>query len=172
MRRFVTAASRGKRVQDRCAAGDRALARPGGSPVSQTFSGKRMADGRLRRGFTLIEVLATLVMMGIVLPVAMHGVSLSLQAAGTARDSAEAVSMAEGKLSELAANTQVASGDQSGDFAPDRPQYQWRASTTLLDLGMEQITVRVTWASRGAERHVDVSTLVYRSGTTSSATGP
>ena len=46
----------------------------------------RHVFGRIaRRGFTLIEVLATLVLLGIVMPVAMRGVSLALAASSIAR---------------------------------------------------------------------------------------
>ena len=43
--------------------------------------GRRVA----RRGVSLVEVLATLVLVGIVLPAAMAGVTLSLRAASLAR---------------------------------------------------------------------------------------
>ena len=52
-------------------------------------------------GFTLVEVLATLVLMGIVIPVAMHGVSIAMSAASNARKTAEAATLAETKLNEL-----------------------------------------------------------------------
>ena len=55
-----------------------------------------------RGGFTLIEVLATMLLLGIVLPVAMRGVSVALSAAGTARHLSEAAVLAEAKLNELA----------------------------------------------------------------------
>ena len=54
-----------------------------------------------RAGFTLIEVLAALVLIGVVLPVAMKGVSIAMQAASHARHTGEAVELARHKLTEL-----------------------------------------------------------------------
>ena len=121
---------------------------------------------RGRRAFTLIEVLATLVVIGIILPVAMHGISLAVLAAGNARASAEASSLAQAKLSELSATTDFFPGSMSGDFGPDHPEYQWQVQTSSIDLGLEEMTVVVSWAARGQTRSVSVSTWAYRSGTT------
>ena len=57
-----------------------------------------------RAGFTLVEVLATLVLLGIVVPVAMRGVSVALAAAQTAKRTAEATSLAQSKLNEMIAD--------------------------------------------------------------------
>src|SRR3954453_3932771 len=74
-------------------------------------------------GFTLIEVLATLVLLGIALPVAMRGTTIALSAASRAKHTAEASALAESKLTEL--TTVITSGQlpgaASGDFAPDHP---------------------------------------------------
>ncbi|HEV8377776.1 MAG TPA: type II secretion system protein, partial [Tepidisphaeraceae bacterium] len=59
-----------------------------------------------RRGFTLLEVLATLILIGIILPAVMGGISLATAAAGEAKHKVEAVSLAQTKLSELLATTQ------------------------------------------------------------------
>src|SRR4051794_38319604 len=57
----------------------------------------------MRAGFTLIEVLATLVLLGIILPAAMRGVSIGLAMASHARHVTEAAQLAEAKLNELVA---------------------------------------------------------------------
>jgi prepilin-type N-terminal cleavage/methylation domain-containing protein len=117
---------------------------------------------RHRRGFTLIEVLTTMVVMAIILPVAMHGISVSLQAAEIAKRTAVATTLADGKLNDLASATQsVSAGTTSGDFMPDFPGYQWQATTTSLSLGLLQIDVQVSWTARDGPRKLSVSTLVY-----------
>lgn len=122
-----------------------------------------------RSAFTLIEVLTTMVVMAIVLPIAMHGISVSLQAAEMAKRTALAATLADGKLNDLVSNTsQISAGSQSGDFSPDYPGYQWQATTTSLALGLEQIDVQVTWRGRDGDRKVTVSTVIYPQGGTSS----
>jgi len=115
-----------------------------------------------RRGFTLLEVLATMVLMAIILPVTMHGISVGLAAAGSARKSVEAVTLAQNKLTELSTATQLTTSSQSGDFGADFPDFHWDSSTISRELSMVEIDVKVTWTSRGGERNVSLSTLVYK----------
>ena len=112
-----------------------------------------------RAGFTLVEVLATLVLLGIILPIAMQGVSMAMAAASNARRTAEATTLAETKLNELVADGTWASGSLSGDFAPLQPEYQWACLTQQRDYGLTEVAIRVTWADRGHVREMIVATL-------------
>lgn len=124
-----------------------------------------------RRGFTLLEVLATLVLMGIILYPVMHGISLATAAAGEAKHKVEAASLAQSKLAELMADFQTLNqtGAGSGSF-PDYPGYNWTSSIEQRDTNLSQISVRVTWFARGQERHVDLASMIYTSDS-SSGTG-
>jgi prepilin-type N-terminal cleavage/methylation domain-containing protein len=122
------------------------------------------------RAFTLVEVLATLVMLAIILPIAMRGVSMAMAAASNARRTAEATSLAEAKLNMLIADGTWASGSLSGDFSPDQPEYQWACLTQTRDYGLTEVAVRVTWSDRGQAREMIVATLALQSNT-NSATG-
>lgn len=121
---------------------------------------------RRRRGFTLPEVLATLVIVGIVLPVAMRGITVSLQAAGESRHKVEAGQLAQQKLSELLldrANTSSLNG--SGDFGDAWPDYKWESTSSTARLNttaeVDEVDVTVKWTAQGAERSVVLSTLVF-----------
>ena len=122
-----------------------------------------------RGGFTLIEVLATLLLVGIVLPVTMRGVSLALAAASNARHTAEATTLAETKLAEITTDTLSATTDGSGDFGADFPGYTWASQRVSRDYGLTEIMVRVSWIERGRTKALTVSTLKYDSA--SSSTG-
>lgn len=122
--------------------------------------------------FTLPEVLATLVLIGIVVPVAMSGISLALAAAGHARNTAQAASLGEAKLMELVATGQWAMSGSAGDFGTDWPQYRWTSQITNRDFNVSEIILVVTWTERGTEQSAVVSTLVYDTSlTTTSETG-
>jgi len=123
-----------------------------------------------RKGFTLIEVLAALLLIAIVLPVVMQGLSLASAAAGSARRRTEAAGLAESKLNELVATGSWQTGNVSGDFAPDWPEYRWEAALSTYSSdssgqSLEEIDLRVMWTQRGREESVALSTLVR--GTTS-----
>ena len=116
-----------------------------------------------RRGLTLIEVLATIVLIGIVLPSAMQGVSMCMNAASLARQRTEAAGLAEAKLNELLATSEWQFGATSGDFGEAWPGYQWTVGTSeFSDPTLQQLSIRVSWVSRGLERDVILSTLVYQ----------
>jgi type II secretion system protein I len=131
---------------------------------------------RSRAGFTLPEVLATLLLVAIVLPSVMQGISLATAAAGTARQRSEATALAESKLNELVATNQWQSGGLSGDFGEQWREYTWQAEVqSWVEPTARQLLVHVVWNARGRNYDVALATLVYSappvtSGTTSGTT--
>ena len=125
-------------------------------------SPSRLHPRRRATGFTLIEVLAAIVLVGIVVPVAMEAISLSLRSASDAKRKVEAAMLAENKLSELTTNLVLMTpGANSGDFAPDWPDYRWESGLVQRDVDLSELQVRVVWNSRGVDRFVSLSTFVY-----------
>jgi prepilin-type N-terminal cleavage/methylation domain-containing protein len=140
-----------------------------------------------RRAFTLVEILATLALVAIILPVAMSGISLALGVADLSRRQTEAASLAETKMAEIVAGQMWQTASQSGDFAPDRPEYRWVAQVTewqgatqgtMLSTtqsttqsgALKQLDVQVLWNNKNRERCVTLSTLVYTGTTSTSGT--
>jgi type II secretion system protein I len=126
-----------------------------------------------RRGFTLLEVLFTLMILGLMLPSAMRIVSMTSTGTNLARHRSEASALAESKLTELVGTGQWQNGASSGDFSADGwPTYAWTADVVNWDQAenMQQLRVTVTWTDpeRG-EDSVYVDTLVYLSNAAASA---
>lgn len=124
----------------------------------------RTSDRRThqRGGFTLIEILATFVLVAIILPVAMKGISLATTMASVSKQRIEAATLAETKLAELLATKEWQNGDLSGDFGEDWPNYRWSAEVQECEEAtLRQLDVRVEWEDRGMERYVQLTTLVY-----------
>jgi general secretion pathway protein I len=135
------------------------------------FPSRNIFATRPRRAFTLPEVLAALVLIGVVLPAVMRGISLSIAAADDARKRVQAVSLAETKLSELtAAAMSTSSGGTSGDFGADFPGFRWEASSQEVQTELAEIRVRVSWQGRGLSRNVDLASFAYVSGTAGTVT--
>lgn len=112
--------------------------------------------------FTLVEVLATLMLVAIILPVAMKGISLAAMTAGAAKQRMEAAALAETRLGELLATGEWLNGDLSGDFGPDWPDHHWTADVRDWEgTTLRQVDVRVKWTTRGKERSITLTTLVY-----------
>ena len=63
-------------------------------------------------------------------------------------------------------------GALSGDFGDAWPQYKWSGATGAWeDASLQELSVRVYWTSRGQEREVVVTTLVFESQATAEETG-
>jgi general secretion pathway protein I len=130
---------------------------------------------RRRRGFTLIEVLAALVLLALVLPAAMRGVSLASSAASLAQKKTKAAALGSSKLQEILATGQYENGNLAGDFSDDGPEYQgyrWQAQLTnwnqqgfnaqdLQSQTLQELDLKVTWPGKGGEQSLTLSTLVY-----------
>jgi len=121
---------------------------------------RRASHPSRTRGFTFIEVLATLVLLAIVLPVAMRGVSISLASAEKARHLSEAAALGDAKLNELISTGEFSTGPQQGDFGQNFPGYRWQAQSSSRDFGVTEIVLTVTWQERGQDRSLNISTMV------------
>lgn len=123
----------------------------------------RTVKGRRRfGGFTFIELLATVVFLGIIMPVAMQSIGLCTRLGGQSRRQIEAASLARTKLTELTCTKDWQSGEKSGDFGKDWLGYRWTAVvSSWTDSAVSQLDLTVTWQSQGRERSVTLSTLVY-----------
>jgi len=121
-----------------------------------------MTTARQAGGFTIVEVLAALMLVAIVLPTAVNGTLLCLDTAAHASMQAKAASLAQAKLSELAATGQFDEAMQTGDFGEQWPQFEWMAiAEPWEDARLVQLDVAVVWTRRGRDYDVTMSTLIY-----------
>jgi prepilin-type N-terminal cleavage/methylation domain-containing protein len=120
-----------------------------------------------RRAFTLVEVLATLMLMAIVLPSVMKGITLATAAADMARHRTEAAGLAQSELAQILASQSWTNGEQTGNFAPDWPDYSWATTVSTwagdsTGAGLQEIDLKVTWAYRSRQESVTLSALAYQ----------
>jgi len=113
-------------------------------------------------GFTLAEVLAALVFMAIVIPVALQGVRIASRAGSVAERKAVAARLAERKLNELIVTGQWQSSAAQGTVQEGWQTYDWglESESWAEDGAMRVLTVRVTVLVQGEKYDVRISTLV------------
>lgn len=110
-----------------------------------------------------MEILAALLLVGLILPAAMKGVSMASVLASYNVCKYEALELAETKLAEVLLEQDWESGSGSGDFE-DNDRYQWTmevADGTVT--GIKQVDLMVYWQQRNRQREITLSTLVYAS---------
>jgi prepilin-type N-terminal cleavage/methylation domain-containing protein len=131
--------------------------------ASWESSSFQLPTWRSSSGFTFVELLVTMVLIAIVMPVVMQSIGLCTRLAGQSRREVEAACLAKTKLTELTAAQDWQSGSNRGDFGTDWPGFEWSmaVATWADDSAVTQIDLTVTWHSAGRERKTILSTLVY-----------
>ncbi|MBC8108091.1 MAG: type II secretion system protein [Anaerolineae bacterium] len=124
-----------------------------------------------RSGFTLIEVLATLALVAIILPIAMQGITTAMKASSRARHTAEATELAKLKLNEVILDGDTSQFTGSGVFEGAWQEYRWESRMASREYGLYEVTAQVFWKQAGLEQSTSVTTLVYPVQTSAAATG-
>jgi len=123
---------------------------------------RSQATERACAGFTLAEVLAAMLFMAIVIPVAVQGLRIASRAGVVSERKALAVRLAESKLNELIVTHQWQSASQKGTIQEGFRSYSWQLQSEPWseDGAMRLLTVHVTVPVQGEDYDVQVSTLV------------
>ncbi len=120
---------------------------------------------KTNKAFTLAEVLAALVFLAILIPVAIQGLNIASRAGDVAARKSEAALVAESILNETVATTNWNQAVQNGNVRQGLNEFRWTlrnepwnqdpAATT-----MRQLTAEVFFTAQGAQYSVRLSTLV------------
>jgi len=112
------------------------------------------------RGFTFVEILAAMIFMAIVIPVAVKGLQLASMVGERASRKRVAGELADRVLNESVITQTWRDGDSDGDFGNDFPGYTWRlTSEGWSEDTMRLVTVEVTYSVQGREFTEQMSTL-------------
>jgi type II secretory pathway pseudopilin PulG len=119
------------------------------------------AVSRGRAGFTLAEVLAAMVFMAIVIPVAVRGLRVASLAGEVGQRKAAAARVAERVLNEMIVTGTYLGGSQRGVINEGALQYQWNMTAQpWTEDALQQINVQVFFTAQGKSYDVILSTLV------------
>lgn len=111
-------------------------------------------------GFTLAEVLAALLFMAIVVPVALHGMSIASRAGVLGQRKAAAMRVGERVLNDFAITGEWNQGGTGGTITEGDTSYAWTMqSATWPSDAMTQVTVQVTFTVQGTDYSVSLNTL-------------
>jgi type II secretory pathway pseudopilin PulG len=118
-----------------------------------------------RSGFTLAEVLAALLFMAIVVPVAMEGLHIASRAGAVAQRKGEAARIAQRVLNESLITTNWSQSLQSGTIIEGQRQFQWtlRSDPWTQDPAqnvLRLLSVEVKFTAQNNDYSVKLSTLV------------
>lgn len=118
------------------------------------------AANRRRAGFTLAEVLAAMVFMAIVIPVAVQGLRVANLAGQVAERKSVAARLGERILNELIVTQQWKETTQGGTIQEGPHQYRWQLRNEAWDKDtLRQVSIWVTYQVQGQDYDVRLSTL-------------
>ena len=125
----------------------------------------RCKPGSARRaGFTLAEVLAALLFMAIVIPVALQGIKIANQAGQVAVRKTEAARVAERVLNESIVTTNWDKSGLSGTVTEGMHEFRWQLrNEPWTQQPLRLVSVQVTFAVQGQNYDVRLSTLADNS---------
>jgi type II secretory pathway pseudopilin PulG len=130
---------------------------------------KTSAVKRARRAFTLAEVLAAMLFMAIVIPVAMQGLRIASLAGEVSQRKVVAARIGNKILNELKVTGQLQSSGQSGVVKEGALQYQWSVRSQMwtedTTSPMRLVTLTVTYVAQGKNYEVHLSTLLPQTST-------
>jgi len=116
---------------------------------------------RPNEGFTFVEILAAMLFMAIVIPVAVQGLSIATRTGVVAERSRTATQLADRLLTELVVTDEWRSSEPEGDFGEEWPRFRWAIEDTAWEEDtMRKITATVAYDVQGKEYTVQLSTLV------------
>jgi Tfp pilus assembly protein PilV len=116
-------------------------------------------------GFTLAEVLAALLFMAIVVPVAIEGLHIASLAGAVAQRKGEAARIAQRVLNESLVTTNWNQSVQSGSTIEGQREFRWTLRTEPWTQDpaqnvLRQLSVDVTFTAQNREYTVRMTTLV------------
>ncbi|MBN1866103.1 hypothetical protein JW916_02305 [Candidatus Sumerlaeota bacterium] len=114
-----------------------------------------------RRGFTFAEVLAAMLFVAIVIPVAIEGILVANRAGVVAERKRRAAELADLRLTRLIVEDGWREkSEQEGDFGDEWPGYRWALTTEAwMEDTMTVVKVEVFYKVQEREYSVALSTL-------------
>ncbi|HHY85117.1 MAG TPA: hypothetical protein GYA07_06235 [Verrucomicrobia bacterium] len=145
----------------------RATARGDARPTDWISDVRACSAGKIRKGagaagFTLAEVLAALMFLAIVVPVAVEALNLASRAGVIGTRRAEAARVADRVLNESIVTTNWNAGFLNGTIIERGYEYQWTLKTDFwpTDPNMRLLTAEVRFTASGRNQTVQMNTLV------------
>lgn len=134
------------------------------SPISET---SRRLDPQARgfneiRGFSLVEVLVAILILGVALVGLTQGITLAVNSSKESEMQTAAALLASGQIESLRAENDLTDGQTQGDGGEGLESYQWQQTITSTSIsGLHEVVV-VVENSRTGQAIYELRTLLFQ----------
>ena len=112
-------------------------------------------------GFSLIEVMVAILILGVALAGLAHGITTALASSKESEWQTTAVLLAAGQIETLRAEGGLVDGETDGDCGAGLEMYRWKQTIAATDIdGLHEVTVDVENAPSGQEIY-ELKTLLF-----------
>ena len=114
-------------------------------------------------GFTLVEILVTLAILGAVLPALLHAFASAARNQRLSDNSTTALYLLKFRMAEIEMGGYPEVGEETGEFG-DNTRYLWSSIVEDVDSeeveNVRRVQVTVTWQHRNRERSMSMNTYI------------
>ncbi len=120
-----------------------------------------MKTKRLQAGFSLIEVMVAILILGIALAGLAHGITTALDSSKESEQQTVAALFAAGKIESLRAGGDLEDGETDGDCGAGLKSYRWRQIISEAGIdGLREVDV-VVQSARNSQDIYELKTLLF-----------
>ncbi len=120
-----------------------------------------MKQRRHNGGFSLLEVMCALLILGVALVGLAQGISTALTSTKESELQTAAALLAAGRIETLRADGRIIDGERTGDGGEEMPRYRWRETVSGAPIsGLHEVRVTVEYAPTGREIYA-LQTLLF-----------
>ena len=120
-----------------------------------------MKGTRIRAGFSLIEVMVAVLILGVSLVGLVHGINTALVSGKEAELQSQAALLAASRIELLRADGYYIEGETTGEFDGDLSVYSYRENVTATEPeGLYEVTVAIEMTDSGEEIY-ELKTLLF-----------
>ena len=117
-----------------------------------------------QQGFSLVEVMVAILILGVALAGLTHGITTALVSSKDSELQATAALFAAGKIETLRAEQDVENGETDGDGGAGLESYHWKQTISATDTdGLHEVVVAVTDV-RNKQEILELRTLLFQPG--------
>ncbi len=125
--------------------------------MTGTWNLRRRSKGSGPEGFTLLEVLISLLIIAIVLISCLRAQNQSIRLYTLSRDMTVATILARQKMGEIEAMGFPELGEEEGDFEEQFPGFTWKKAVSMTPFEeARRVDLSIVWQDGIRERKVDV----------------